>query len=54
MRSRTTESLQTEQQPTRPDLDRYASYEQESDLVICDRKNPQAWIKSDTTSGLDA
>lgn len=54
MHSRIQHPLPTEQQPTDDDLDRYTSYEQDTDLVICDRKNPQAWIKSDTTTTLDA
>ena len=28
-------------------LDRYASYEEGDSVVICDRKNAKAWIKSD-------
>lgn len=28
------------------DYDRYAAYEGGSALVICDRKNPAAWIRA--------
>lgn len=33
----------------RPEFDRYASYEDDGDLVVCDRKNPAAWLKADET-----
>lgn len=39
--------------PSEPDFDRFTSYEDGNDLVICDRKNPKAWIKSDTVSHAD-
>lgn len=38
--------------PEKPEFDRFASYEDGDDLVICDRKNPKAWIKSDTVSSV--
>lgn len=53
MHGRTKQSPSSERQPTSPDHDRFTSYEQDDDLVICDRKNPQAWIKSDTTTSLE-
>lgn len=39
--------------PEKPDFDSFASYEDGDDLVICDRKNPKAWIKSDTSTSAD-
>jgi len=33
--------------PDRPDLDQYVSYPDDCDTVICDRQNPNAWIRSD-------
>lgn len=33
----------------RPDLDRYTTYEDDGDVVVCDRKNPSAWLKADET-----
>lgn len=33
-------------------LDRYASYEEGNSVVVCDRKNAKAWIKSDVSAGL--
>lgn len=37
----------------KPDFDRFASYEDGDDIVICDRKNPKAWIKSDKVTQTD-
>lgn len=39
--------------PERTDYDRFADYEDGNDLVVCDRRNPQAWIKSDTVARID-
>jgi homogentisate 1,2-dioxygenase len=39
--------------PESPDLDRYADYEDGAALVICDRTNPRAWLRADTTAALD-
>lgn len=36
-----------------PDLDRYASYEDGDATVICDRENPQAWVRAAETVALD-
>lgn len=36
--------------PEKPDFEHVASYEDGDDLVICDRMNPKAWIKSDTVT----
>lgn len=36
----------------RTDFDRYTSYDDEGSLVICDRTNPSAWIRSDETESL--
>lgn len=30
----------------RPELEDYTSYEDDDALVICDRNNPRAWIRS--------
>ena len=32
-----------------PNLDGYTSYEDGKYLVVCDRENPNAWIRSDGT-----
>lgn len=32
-----------------PELDGYTSYEDGDYLVVCDRENPNAWIRSDET-----
>jgi hypothetical protein len=32
---------------------RYAGYEDDGVLVICDRRNPRAWIRSDATTTAD-
>jgi hypothetical protein len=44
---RAVETTRTE--PKRIDLDDYASYEDGDSLVVCDRENANAWIKSDST-----
>lgn len=41
----------TELEPT--DFDQFADYEDGDDLVICDRKNPRAWIKSDSVTRIE-
>jgi hypothetical protein len=35
--------------PDRTDFDEYASYEEGDSLVVCDRTNANAWVKSDVT-----
>ena len=35
--------------PDRKDFDDYASYEEGDSLVVCDRENANAWVKSDVT-----
>lgn len=35
------------------DFDRYADYEDCGDLIVCDRREPGAWIRSDRTETLD-
>jgi hypothetical protein len=35
------------------DFDRYADYEDDGALVVCDRRNARAWLKSDATTTLD-
>lgn len=34
-------------------LDGVASYEDDDAFVVCDRKNPRAWIRSDAVTDLD-
>lgn len=35
------------------DLDDYTAYEDGAALVICDRTNPRAWIRTAATATLD-
>lgn len=35
-------------------LENVASYDDGDSFVVCDRKNAQAWIRSDTVNDLDA
>lgn len=35
------------------DYDRFAEYEDGDATVICDRKDPRAWIKSDVVTDLE-
>jgi hypothetical protein len=37
----------------RVDFDDYAEYEEGDSLVICDRENANAWVKSDVTAELE-
>lgn len=39
--------------PDPGDFDRYTDYDDGAALVICDRRNARAWIKSDATTTLD-
>jgi hypothetical protein len=41
-----------ERQPAQrqTDFSRFTSYEDGDSVVICDRKNPTAWIRSDLTT----
>jgi len=39
--------------PESIEFDRYADYEDGGALVICDRRNARAWLRSDTTTALD-
>lgn len=41
-----------DEEPELDSLDRYASYEEGDSVVVCDRKNAKAWIKSDVSAGL--
>jgi hypothetical protein len=34
-------------------LDRYASYDEGDSVVVCDRKNAKAWLKSDVSVGVE-
>lgn len=36
----------------RPELEDYTSYEDDDALVICDTKNPRAWIRSEDRTDL--
>lgn len=36
-------------EPKRIDYDDYASYEEGDSLVVCDRENANAWVKSDSS-----
>lgn len=40
-------------EPALPDLDGYACYEDGDHFVVCDRENPNAWVRSDLTADLD-
>lgn len=35
-------------------LEQFASYEDGTGLVICDRKSPKTWIRSDATVPIEA
>jgi hypothetical protein len=51
-RSHQRELVATE--PSLPtEFDRYADYEADRYTVICDREDPNAWIKSTETTALD-
>lgn len=39
--------------PDRKDFDEYASYEESDSLVVCDRTNANAWVKSDVTMAVE-
>lgn len=39
--------------PAAVDLEQFASYEDDDGFVICDRKNPNAWIKAETTEQIE-
>lgn len=34
-------------------LEQYTNYEDDGTLVICDRENPKAWIRSTETASID-
>lgn len=40
--------------PKRIDFDDYTSYEESDSLVICDRENANAWVKSDSSVEIQA
>lgn len=49
-----TQPVDVEQtEPADIELDRFASYEDGEEVVICDRKSPAAWIKSATTTKVE-
>lgn len=45
------DDLQVEQRRT--NFDRFTDYEDGDCVVICDRKNPSGWIRSDVTEPLE-
>lgn len=42
----------THGEPQVNSLDRYASYDEGDSVVVCDRKNAKAWVKSDVSVGV--
>lgn len=38
--------------PPEPDHEGFTGYEDGDSYVVCDRKNPNAWIRSDVTERL--
>lgn len=40
-------------EPTFVDLSEFTSYEEDERTIICDRKNPNAWIRSDLVSSIE-
>lgn len=42
-----------EAEPDLPDLDGFTSYEDGDHLVVCDRENPNAWVRTDEPVDLD-
>lgn len=51
---RGTEAVDEAEPDDRPaGLEGVASYDDDDAFVVCDRKNPQAWIRSDTVADLD-
>lgn len=38
--------------PPEPDHEGFTGYEDGDSYVVCDRKNPNAWIRSDVTEPL--
>jgi hypothetical protein len=49
-----TEAVDEAEPDDRPaGLEGVASYEDGDAFVVCDRKNPQAWIRSDAVTDLD-
>lgn len=54
MRRETTEATtRTTAEPSTDRYDQYTAYEDDGALVVCDRTNPRAWIRSATTTALD-
>jgi hypothetical protein len=52
MRNRT-RADRTGDDAKRTESDRYAGYEDDGALVICDRRNARAWLKSDAATTVD-
>lgn len=53
MRERTQIADVEQAAPESVELDQFASYEDDDGFVICDRKNPKAWIKSTTAPQME-
>ncbi|MFB6236261.1 MAG: hypothetical protein ABEH81_14870 [Halopenitus sp.] len=53
MRRNTIEETAETTEPAEDQYDQYTGYEDDGALVICDRTNPRAWIRSETTTKLD-
>lgn len=49
--TRAVERAQAE--PDHKDFDEYASYEENDSLVVCDRTNANAWVKSDVSMAVE-
>lgn len=41
-------------EPEYVDFDRFTSYEDGDATVVCDRKNPNAWLRSDAVVDLES
>lgn len=54
MQRQTTQPELVAEEPPAADLDSFASYDDGDALVVCDRSNPNAWIRSDATTTVDA
>jgi hypothetical protein len=47
------EAEHAQAEPGWRDLDKYASYEEDGSLVVCDRTNASAWVKSNVTTPVE-
>lgn len=53
MRERTKQVEVERVEPQITELEQFASYEDGDGVVICDRKAPNAWVRSDTTARIE-